>query len=89
MTKNKRILLWTLWPIALLAASVLFGSILMPIAGNRVPEADLSLLSLMGYDGINKVLFLAWVLPLAVALFAIPWSWGYAIYISWTTRKKT
>lgn len=82
MTKTQRIILWVLWPIALLAASILLSSLLVPIAGERVPLEDTSLQNLMGYDGVNKALFLAWALPLIVSLFAIPWSWGYAIYIA-------
>lgn len=87
MTKTHRILLWALWPIALLAVSILLSSLLVPIAGERVPLEDTSLRNLMGYDGINKALFLAWVLPLAASLFAIPWSWGYAIYIAIKVRQ--
>lgn len=87
MTKTQRIILWVLWPIALLVVSILLSSVLVPIAGNRIPLEESSLRSLMGYDGVNKALFLAWALPLIVSLFAIPWSWGYTIYIAIKVRK--
>ncbi|OGL71224.1 hypothetical protein A3B32_03280 [Candidatus Uhrbacteria bacterium RIFCSPLOWO2_01_FULL_53_9] len=81
MTKKQRILLWVLWPIALLALSLLLGYVLVPIAGTRASDQN-SLRQLIGFDGINKALFLAWVLPLVISLLAAPLSWGYAIYIA-------